>query len=107
MKKTFTLNGKEVQAKEFTFGLIVDLEDMGLSIDDMSKKPMSMIRAYIGLCLGVDKDVASDEMEQHLLSGGDFESVVDAMSYMMENSNFFRRIGQTEKKKKTTTSTNL
>ena len=49
--KTFTVNGKEYRAKEFDFNLMCDFEDMGISIADMSKKPMAVVRAYFALCV--------------------------------------------------------
>ena len=95
--KTFTINGKEYKAKAFDFNLVCDLEDMGIALAEAGKEPMSMVRAYFGICAGKDRDFAGKEMEQHLINGGDFEEVMNAMSEEMEKSDFFRSLAKTEK----------
>lgn len=93
--KTFTVNGKEYKAKAFDFNLVCDLEDMGISIEDMGKKPMAVVRAYFALCAGKGKEFAGKEMEAHIINGGSFDDVVSAMSEEMEKSDFFRTLQQT------------
>ena len=99
--KKIIVNGKEYVAKEFTFNLICDLEEMGYDMDSMGNKPMSVIRAYFALCAGVTMDVAGKEIESHLIGGGDMAVISEAMQEQMENSDFFRNLTQTEKKKTT------
>ena len=93
--KAFTVNGKEYKAKAFDFNMMCDFEDMGISIEDMGKKPMAVVRAYFALCSGRGKDFAGKEMESHLINGGSFDDVVSAMSEEMEKSDFFRTLQQT------------
>ena len=97
--KKIIVNGKEYVAKEFTFHLICDLEEMGYDMDSMGNKPMSVIRAYFALCAGVTMDVAGKEIESHLIGGGDMAVISEAMQEQMENSDFFRNLTQTEEKK--------
>jgi hypothetical protein len=97
--KKIIVNGKEYVAKEFTFNLICDLEEMGYDMDSMGNKPMSVIRAYFALCAGVTMDVAGKEIESHLIGGGDMAVISEAMQEQMENSDFFRNLTQTEEKK--------
>lgn len=92
--KTFTVNGKEYNAKAFDFNLICDLEDMGISLETASSKPMSMVRAYFGLCAGKGKEYAGKEMESHIISGGSFEDIMNVMSDEMEKSDFFRNLNK-------------
>lgn len=99
--KKIIVNGKEYVAKEFTFNLICDLEEMGYDMDSMGNKPMSVIRAYFALCAGVTMDVAGKEIESHLIGGGDMAVISEAMQEQMENSDFFRNLTETEKKKTT------
>ena len=93
--RTFIINGKEYRAKEFDFNLMCDFEDMGISIADMDKKPMAVVRAYFALCTGRGKEFAGKEMEQHLINGGSFDDVVIAMNEEMEKSDFFRSLNKT------------
>ena len=94
--KTFTVNGKEYRAKAFDFNLMCDFEDMGISLADMTSKPMAVIRAYFSLCTGKGKEFAGKEMEQHIVNGGSFDDVIIAMNEEMEKSDFFRNLNKTE-----------
>lgn len=97
--KTFKINEKEYVAKPFDFNLICDLEDMGVSLQDAGRKPMVMIRAYFSLCAGRGKDFAGKELELHMMNGGSFDEIANAMSDEMEKSDFFRSLAQTTEKK--------
>ena len=95
MAKTFELNGKKYKAKAFDFNLICEFEDMGISLADLAKKPMSTVRAYFAMCHGESVEVAGKEMEQHLINGGNFDDVILAMNEEMEKSDFFRSLSKT------------
>lgn len=109
--KTFTVNGKEYRAKEFDFNLMCDLEDMGMPVAEMSKKPSAAVRAYFALCAGKGKEFAGKEIEAHIIGGGSLEDVVIAMDEEMEKSDFFQALlqtaeaenGKSQRKKKQTT----
>ena len=45
---TFTVNGKTYKAKPFDFNMVCDLEDMGISMQDASNKPMGNSRKRNG-----------------------------------------------------------
>lgn len=92
---TFTVNGTEYKAKPFDFNLVCDLEDMGISLEEAGKKPMSMVRAYFGLCVGKGKEYAGKELEAHIIGGGKLDDIMTAMSNEMEKSDFFRNLGKT------------
>ncbi len=91
---TFTVNGKEYKAKPFDFNLVCDLEDMGISLEQAANRPMSMVRAYFGLCAGKDKEFSGKEIEAHIVGGGAFDEIMNAMSDEMEKSDFFRNLGK-------------
>lgn len=92
--KTFTINGTEYKAKPFDFNLVCDLEDMGISLEQAGNKPMSMVRAYFGLCAGKGKEFAGKEMEAHIIGGGKFDDIMTAMSDEMEKSDFFQSLNR-------------
>lgn len=94
----FTVNNKQYTAKPFDVNMICDLEDYGVSLDDMKKKAMSMIRAYFAICADLDKDSAGIEIQQHLISGGKFDSITVPMGKEMEESDFFRALNTTAEK---------
>lgn len=93
--KTFDVNGKQYKGKKFDFNLVCDLEDMGVTLEDMQKKNLSLIRGYFGLCAGLNRKEAGAELQTHLVSGKKFESLTDVMSDEMEKSDFFRALGKT------------
>lgn len=92
---TFTVNGMEYKAKPFDFNLVCDLEDMGISLEEAGRKPMSMVRAYFGMCMGKGKETAGKELERHIVGGGKFDDIMTAMSDEMEKSDFFRNLNKT------------
>lgn len=95
MTKVFNVNGKTYKAKEFDFNLLCDLEEQGLSLEDIDKKPMSLIRTYLAFCGNIPKEEAGKEIEAHITSGGKFNDVVEIMSQQMQDSGFFRSLSQT------------
>lgn len=94
----FTINGNEYVAKPFDFNMVCDLEDMGISMDEMQKKPTSVIRAYFGVCAGITKEAAGKEVEAHIIGGENLEKLMGVMSDEMEKSDFFRSLAQTTEK---------
>ena len=94
MTKLFTVNGKSYKAKEFDFNFLCDLENKNLSLEDIDRKPLSLIRAYLAFSGNMTEEVAGREVEAHLENGGEFKDIVDAMSEQMKDSGFFRSINK-------------
>ena len=92
--RKFKLNGKEYNAKGFSFNTVCDLEDCGFSMEDMQRKPMSMVRAYLSICLNTSLESAGKEMEEHIISGGDFEKIMEVITNEMNDSDFFRNLNK-------------
>ena len=105
MTKLFVVNGKSYKAKEFDFNFLCDLEDQHLSLEDIDKKPMSLIRAYLAFSAGLTKEAAGAEIEAHLESGGKFNDIVEIMSAQMQDSGFFRSIRESKEEDTGATST--
>lgn len=109
MSRFFTINGKRYTAKPFDFNTVCDLEDNGVSLAEMSKKPMSMARAYFALCYNGSKESAGKEIQEHIKAGGDFNDLYTVMGDEMNDSDFFQALNkkqdeeapqvETEKKK--------
>ena len=94
MTKVFVVNGKTIKAREFDFNFLCDLEDQNLSLEDIDRKPMNLIRAYLAFSAGITKEEAGKEIEAHIESGGKFNDVVDVMSHQMQDSGFFRSLNK-------------
>ena len=92
----FAINGKTYKAKEFDFNTVCDLEDMGISLETMQNKPLSMVRGYFALCTGRDKTYAGKEIEQHIINGGKMDEITEIMSQKMNDSDFFHSLKSDE-----------
>lgn len=92
--RTFTINGKRYNAKPFDFNTVCDLEDNGVPLQEMTKKPMSMVRAYFSLCFNGSKEDAGAEIQAHVISGGNFNEVYRVMGEEMNESDFFQALSK-------------
>ena len=90
--KSFTVNGVTYTAKDFNFNTICDLEDLGVSLEDIANKPMGIIRAYLTICSGRDLAYAGEQIEQHIIHNGSFEEMMQVIADKMEESDFFRAL---------------
>lgn len=96
---TFVINGKTYTAKTFDFNTVCDLEDLGISMQETMKKPMSAIRGYFALCCGRDTTFAGEELEKHIESGGNFDDISNAMAKEIEKSDFFQSLTKNKTEK--------
>lgn len=94
--RTFTINGQRYNARPFDFNTVCDLEDNGVPLTEMSKKPMSMARAYFALCFNGSKEDAGKEIEAHIKAGGDFNALYTVMGEEMNESDFFQALKKDE-----------
>ena len=97
--KKFDINNKSYVASDFDFNFLCDLEDMGVSLDSMTEKPISAVRAYFSKCSGLTPENAGKEIEAHLIGGSKLDDIMEAMSEKMNESDFFRAISKTEEEK--------
>lgn len=97
--RRIVINGREYTAKPFDFNMICDLEDLGVSIEDIERKPVSIVRAYAGICMGKSAKESGIEIQEHLLNGGSFDDIMKVISKEMEESDFFRNLGKNKEKK--------
>ena len=105
MNKLFVVNGKSYRAKEFDFNFLCELEGKHLSLDEIDKKPMSLVRAYLAFSANITDEQAGVEIEKHLENGGKFNDVVEIMSQQMQDSGFFRSISKDTAEEEAETST--
>ena len=88
------INGKEYKVKEIDFNIMCELEDNGVSITDMDKKPFSVIRGFLAVIMGVDNITAGKELSEHLKKGGSIEELASEISELVENSGFFQAMNK-------------
>lgn len=91
---TFVINNKRYVAKELTFGAIRQFENNGLSLSDISNKPMSLASNYLAFCSAMNIDAADNEIQEHVINGGSLEGVFDAVMGAMNESRFFQALNK-------------
>ena len=99
MTTYFTINNRRYEARDFDFNLVCDLQDMKIDVTDfesLSYKSIAAVRAYIALCMNVDVNTAGEEIQKHIIDGGDIGEVSSIMRTKMEESDFFRAISEDE-----------
>ena len=77
--------------------MICDLEDLGVSIEDIERKPVSIVRAYAGICMGKSAKESGIEIQEHLLNGGSFDDIMKVKKW--KNLIFFATSGRTRRRK--------
>ena len=95
MTRTFTINGKLYQAREITFNAICELEDAGVSLTEIEQKPISTVRSYFAICLGGNKEYAGQEIERHIINGGNLDEIMTAFREELADSDFFQALTKT------------
>lgn len=81
------------------FNMVCDMETMGVSTKDMMERPFSAFRAYFACCAETSMDEAGVQINEHVINGGNLDSLGDAFRYEIEQSDFFRALGEKEEEK--------
>lgn len=87
----FTLNGKEYNSTKDlnSFEALIELEDLGLAMADISEKPLNLIACLVAYFAGLNKKEAITEINSHVLNGGkltDFNPLIEQFT----SSDFFQ-----------------
>lgn len=86
----FTINGKEYEGAKYSFNTSCQFEEMGVNLADISKKPMGVMRAYLAISGNMDLVEAGEEIEQHVVNGGNLNGLQDVFAKELETSGFFK-----------------
>ena len=108
--RTFTINKVTYTASLFDFNMVCELEDRGISLEKAQERPLSMMRAYLAVSSGMSDDEAGNEIQKHLINGGEINDILDVIRKEMEESDFFQALSkgaekETPKTQKTTKTT--
>ena len=87
-----TVNGKEYKTAGINFNTVCELENRGITLADMSKKPNAFIRVYFAISANCLNEQAGEELEQHVINGGDFENIYTVIANEVQDSGFFRAL---------------
>lgn len=88
----FTVNGTEYEGAKYDYNTHCDLSEMGVNALEIRKKPESVARAYFAISSGLSTQEAGEEIEKHIIGGGDLSGIIIALLQEMDQSDFFRSI---------------
>lgn len=91
---SFEINGKRYNSVPIDLNTICTLEEMGVPIDSIDKMQFSYVRAYFAICARMSIEEAGQELESHMIAGGNWDGLVEVMNLEREESNFFRTLMQ-------------
>ena len=84
------INGKEITAKPIDFNATIELNDLGGDIYSFGTKPLAALRAYLAYCEGVSAEEAGQEIEAHIVGGGDLSDLSTTFMKACDDSAFFK-----------------
>ena len=64
----------------------------------MSKKPILTARAIVAWALGLSTEEAGDEIQKHILSGGNLDGLFTGFFEVVEESGFFKSLKERNEK---------
>ena len=103
-KENLVINKRSYRAKELDFNFLCKLGEAGIDIQDIDKKMLPTVRVYVAYCMGVDVELAGEEINRHIINGGSFEDFTSIFGEKAESSDFFRALGQMGQKTTETSS---
>ena len=93
------INGTEYTTPALTFANLCRLEEFGLTVNDMAKRPLGFLAAFAALAIDGDLEAGKAAIEAHIQSGGTIDEISDALSKAVDESGFFKGANQEEEKK--------
>ena len=89
-----TINNKSYTVPQLGFKDMVHMEDMGFSVLDLFQKQkiFSMATAFVGVVANCDREESERLIEQHVLGGGNFESIYESFTKAVDESGFFKKL---------------
>lgn len=88
------LNNQKIKAAEVDFNFVALLSECNIKVNEIAKKQIPAVRAYVAYCMGVDVEMAGDMINQHIINGGDLLSITNVFQKKCEESDFFRALNE-------------
>lgn len=102
MDYTFTINNVTYAVHDFDFNTIAELEEVGISAGRLVSPTPNVLRGLLAVNGHMTMEQAGEELTEHIVAGGDFEEMIEALAKSLENSDFFLKLlksGQEEMEK--------
>lgn len=87
-----TINGKFYKDAELDFNAVCEMENMGVSIQNIDDNIMSAARAYAAICMHRPLKIAGAEIEAHIINGGTLADILEPFNKKAEESGFFQAL---------------
>ena len=87
-----TINGKFYKDAELDFNAVCEMENMGVSIQNIDDNIMSAARAYAAICMHRPLKIAGAEIEAHIVNGGTLADILEPFNKKAEESGFFQAL---------------
>ena len=87
-----TINGKFYREAELDFNAVCEMENMGVSIQNIDDNIMSAARAYAAICMRKPLRLAGAEIEAHIVNGGTLADILEPFNKKAEESGFFQAL---------------
>lgn len=87
-----TINGKFYKDAELDFNTVCEMENMGVSIQNIDDNIMSAARAYAAICMHRPLKIAGAEIEAHIVNGGTLADILESFNKKAEESGFFQAL---------------
>lgn len=89
----FIVNKKKYNSIPFEFETMCQLEERGIEAQDLgNKKTLTTLRTYFSLCSGLPDEVASAEINRHIVGGGNLAELTAVMNKEMNDSAFIQAV---------------
>lgn len=101
---TVKINNKAYEVPELNFRHSKIMERMGLPLSGISssKYALTAVSAFVAVVVGCEEEQADYLVEQHMLGGGNIESIYQAYAKAIEDSVFFKKLLQEDEQEKKT-----
>lgn len=99
MRTELVICDKKYKPVEITFGVGIELEEMGIDIYK-DFKLLKGVAAYVALVVGCELSEAVKLIEKHIAEGGDMEEITGCFMEAIRESDFFRQPATETAKKK-------
>lgn len=98
MDREIEINGRKFKAAEITFGTVKRLSQLGVDFNHLSKDMFTLVSAYVQVSSRLSEVAVDELIQQHVLKGGTFESILDVFQAEMDDSDFFQALAKTDEK---------
>lgn len=101
-KKRVIINNKAYKMPEFNFGDIRKLEKAGCPILNLAKlkeNVFSALTGFVAVTAGVEEDEADRLLDQHIMGGGDIDTLLPDFLEALQSSPFFKKMLENSQKR--------